>query len=1093
MKNFLRLRTLALTGLFLVVGSASVLLSQNANTGEVRGVVTDTSGAVMPDVNVTISDVLTGVTTQVKTNSSGIYDAPTLLSGTYSITFSKDGFRTFIRKGITLGVQVIEVNATLSVGSVSQQVTVTGATPLVQTATSESSTSLSSEAVINLPNIGMSWYAYTNLLPGTAPAITATNGNNGGNGMSVNGSAPYTSNWLVNGASAMYSADNNNPDVVNNTPMGSIAEVKADTNSYSAEYGLGSSVFNVITKTGTNQWHGSLSEFVQNTAFNARNFFEPSTSPYHWNEFGGTVGGPIKHNKVFFFLTYQDERQVTYSPGFSTVPTAAEEAGDFSSSVYPTIYDPASLVNGVRTPLPDNTIPASDISPFAAKAQSYFPKANLPGLYNNYFDNVIFTNTNEWLSGNVQIHLSPGNELSIAPDFSKSFLPEPSAFPTESYTDHYYEEQHTISDSWSINPTMVNDAHMAYLFAHEDCAPDNSTDYPSQLGQLNPTASEYPDVTINGYISTYIGGGTTCRMGEGSFGPSDVLTIIKGKHVLNVGGEFDRLFGNIGGWSSTESGSFTFSGTMTANPANPTSTGLGYADFLYGLPESWSTTISPDMGWRSWDAGMFVQDDYKMRRDLTVNVGLRYGILGGWGEEANRLSDFDPSILNPATNTPGGLWYAGEDGRYTTEASDYHGFQPRVGFAWAPRNGWAVRGAFGIFDQVWSGALYGGAFGQGWEVTGSQVSPDLYTPIFSMSPPNATLLADYPTLTQGPTPPIYPTAKTRTASLLNGASIDYYPYNAPIPYIQQAHLDVQHQLPDGVFLDVGYVWTRGLHLPWFANYDQVPEDLLGPGNAEAREPYPQYTGLYGNFYDGVSNYNSLEITAKRKFSNGLLFAANYTWSKAEDTQTVSNWGGGDSGLVQNSYDTMADYGLANMDMPNIFNAYFVYELPFGTGKHFVNRGGIANEVIGGWELSSVLQVHSGSPFTPIMGTANLSGSLQNDWYPNRIANGTLANPSISEWFNTAAFVEPAEYTFGDAGRNVLLGPSYKDLDLSLSKSFPISKLHEGAAFQIRADALDMLNNPDFGFPNSSIGTLGVGVISSANMSRIIQVGARLTF
>jgi len=224
-----------------------------------------------------------------------------------------------------------------------------------------------------------------------------------------------------------------------------------------------------------------------------------------------------------------------------------------------------------------------------------------------------------------------------------------------------------------------------------------------------------------------------------------------------------------------------------------------------------------------------------------------------------------------------------------------------------------------------------------------------------------------------------------------------------------------------------------------------------------------------------------------------MFVANYTWSKAMDTQTVSNWSGGDSGLVQYTYNPMANYGPGNADMPNIFNFYVVYQLPVGKGKHFVNQGGVLNAVVGGWQVSSVFQAHSGSPYTPTMGTANLSGSLANNWYPNRVGGGTVPNPNINEWFNPAAFVEPAAYTFGDSGRNVLFGPSYKDLDISLSKGFPISKLGEGAKFEIRADAFDSLNNPNFGFPNSSIGTFGVGVISTANTSRTMQLGARLSF
>lgn len=1087
----LRLRMFLLVVLFLVAGSAGVLFSQNANTGDIRGVVTDASGAAMPGVNVTITDVLTGVSRQIMTNSSGTYNAPALIAGTYTITFSKNGFATFIRRGITLGVQVVEVDAELAVGETSQRVTVTAATPLVQTQTSESSAHFSTKTVSNLPNVGMTWYVYANLLPGVAAGSVAFNA--GGNSMSVNGSAPYTSSWLINGASAMFTADNNNPDIVGNVPMNSIAEVEATTNSYSAEYGNGSSVFNVITKTGTNQWHGSLFEFVQNTSLNARNFFSARTSPVHWNEFGGTVGGPIKHNKAFFFFSYQDQRIVTYSPTITTVPTASEEAGDFSNPIFPTVYDPASLANGVRTPLPNNTIPTSEISSLTAKVQQYWPKPNLPGLFNNYFDNLVYPSNTAWYSGSLQYNFTENNRLSISLDVTPSNIPEPSIVPVESYNDPYREQQHSLSDSWTISPTKVNDFHFGIVRVFEHCRPnDDATDFPSQLGELNPMSNLFPSMSISGTVPVSIGPGTSCIMGQGVYSPSDVLTIIEGKHILKMGGEFDRLSDNLSNWGDTQTGNFTFSGIFTRNPTNPASEGLGYADFLYGLPQTWHVTEYPVLGQRGWAGHAFFEDDYKARKDLTLNLGLRYTLLGGWGEVSNRVSDFDPSITNPATNTPGALWFAGQSGRNTLERTNYHGFQPRIGFAWSPRSDWAVRGAYGIFDQVWAGANYGGGYGQGWIVTGYETSSDLVTPIFSMSPPTASLTATYPSLAQGPGLPVFPHG-TPSAAFLNGQPVTYLPYNAPIPYIQQAHLDIQHQLPHGIFVDAGYVWTRGVHLPFWADSNQVPANLLGPGNAQLLRPFPQYQGINSNLEDGISNYNALELSAKHEFAQGLLFSANYTWSKAMDTETVSNWGGGDSGLVQYTYNPMANYGLGNMDMSSIFNAYVIYQLPLGTGRRFVNRGGIVNGVIGGWQLSSVFEAHSGSPFTPTMGTANLSGSLANHWYPNRVASGTVSDPTINQWFNPAAFVAPAAYTFGNSGRDVLFGPGYKDLDISLSKSFPISKLREGAQVEIRADAVDSLNNPNFGFPNASIGTLGVGVISSANTSRHIQLGARLSF
>jgi hypothetical protein len=1092
MKALLTSKVLTLLAVFLLAGSSCLLLGQNANTGEIRGFVTDSSGAAVPDTEVTFTNVLTGVSTRVTTNTSGTYDAPTLLPGTYSITFAKTGFNTLVRNGITLGVQVIEENASLAVGAVTQKITVTAETPLVQTETSESSASVTSTAIYNLPNVGMNWFTLTNLLPGVAPGYSWAQPAIEGNGMAVNGSAPYTSNWLINGSWDMFTADNNNP--TSAVPLDSIAELKADLNSYSAAYGNGSSVFNVMYKTGTNQWHGSLFEYAQNTDFNTRNFFEAQRSPFHWNQFGGTVGGPIKRNKAFFFFSYEDVRQVTYSPEFGTVPTASEEGGDFSNPAFPTVYDPASLANGVRTPLLNNTIPSTEISPWASKVQQFWPQPNRPGLYNNYFNNVIFLNTNEFFTGSVQYNVSSSNRLSVNVMVNPSYLPEPNIFPIASYGDHYHEQQHSISDSWSISPTVVNDFHVGMLRVIEHCtAADSDKNFPPQLGELNPMSNLFPSVSIGGAISTNIGpGAQNCIMGQGEISPSDSLTIIKGKNFLSLGGEYDRLYDNLSAWGDTQTGNFTFSGIFSRNPADPTSTGLGYADFLYGLPQTWSVQEYAVYGQRASAGHMFVQDDYKMRKNLTVNLGLRWTTLGGWGEVKNRLSDFDPSIVNPATNTLGALWFGGQNGRNKLERTDFHGFQPRVGFSWSPRNNWTVRGAYGVFDQVWAGANYGGGYGQGWNVEGYRTSSDLITPVFSMSTPPADLQATYPSLAQGPPLPVYPHG-TPSASLLNGQPVSYLPENAPIPYIQQAHFDIQHQLPRSLFVDVGYVWTRGQHLPLWGDANQVPADLLGPGNAQLMRPYPQYESINENLENGVSNYNAFELTIKREFSQGLLFAVNYTWSKSMDTETVSNWAGGDSGLIQITSNPRDNYGLANMDMPSIFNASVVYQLPVGHGKHFVNQAGVLNAVIGGWQLSAVLQAHSGSPYTPTMGTANLSGSLGNYWYPNRVASGAISNPSVNGWFNASAFVEPAAYTFGNSGRDVLLGPSYKDLDLALTKRFPIRKLGEAGAFEFRADATDLFNSPNFGFPNSSIGTFGVGVISSANTFRQIQLGAHLTF
>jgi len=481
-----------------------------------------------------------------------------------------------------------------------------------------------------------------------------------------------------------------------------------------------------------------------------------------------------------------------------------------------------------------------------------------------------------------------------------------------------------------------------------------------------------------------------------------------------------------------------------------------------------------------WNLQFFAQDDYKVTPKLTLNVGLRYEIQTGWTEVHNRLSNFDPTIINPATGTPGGLWFAGQNGHNALENTIPDVLSPRLGFAWAPRPGWSVRGAYGIFNTMWGGNTYYTSDAAGYAIQGFGTSSDSIHPIFSLA--------------QGPPVPLYPSAAARTPDILNGQQVSYVPYNTPISYVQQWHLGVQHELAGGVLIDAAYVGTRGVHLGFGRDIDQVPTALLGPGDAQERRPYPQYAGIIASLFDGYSAYHSFQLSAKKPLAVGLTFTVNYTYSKSMDTGTGSGYGGLQNiDIWQNAYDPRANYALSKTDLPQLLNGAIVYELPVGAGKTFLNRGGIANAVFGGWQVSTMFQLHSGLPFTPVMGTANLSGSLAGTWFPNRLGNGTLANPSINEWFDPTAFAQPAPYTFGNSGRDILRGPGWSNVNFSLAKNFRIRWIGEAGRLQIRSEAYDLLNHPNFGMPNPNIGTPGVGVISSALTNRIIQLGAKLSF
>jgi hypothetical protein len=362
-------------------------------------------------------------------------------------------------------------------------------------------------------------------------------------------------------------------------------------------------------------------------------------------------------------------------------------------------------------------------------------------------------------------------------------------------------------------------------------------------------------------------------------------------------------------------------------------------------------------------------------------------------------------------------------------------------------------------------------------------------------------------LAQGPPAPLYPQPSQLTPDLLNGQSVNYTPLNSAMAYLEEYQIDIQHQFRGGILVDAAYVGNKGVHLPFNRDLNQVPAQLLGPGNAQLNRAYPQYSGINAGLRDGISGYNSFQFRLEKRFSSGLSFLANYTWSKALDTETGSGWSGsGGAEFVhlngstasavdywQNSLDPRANYGLSMTDMPQVFNGDFIYELPVGQGKHFLNRGGAWNEILGGWEATSIWQIHSGTPFTPVMGTANLSGSLAGTWYPNRLGTGTIGNPTINQWFNSAAFAQPAPYTFGDSGRNILFGPTWKDMDFALIKKVPIRKLGEAGRLEIRMEVFDLFNNSNFGMPNAAIGTAGAGIISSANTNRSVQLGMKLTF
>jgi hypothetical protein len=1084
--------------LLATLGFGPRAFAQNTNSGEIRGIVTDQSGAIVPGVTITILNMDTGVATSLTTNESGVYDAVSIIPGNYRLTFAKDGFEKLIRSGVELRASTISIDGQLHVGTAQTEVQVTEQAPLLKTETAEQATSLDAKTMQQLPNVGQSWGNFTRILPGAAGS---------GTGVAVNGNLPYYSNFLADGANTTlpHSA---NVDVM---VFEDIAEVQMSTSTFSAQYGVGGAVFNQISKSGSNAFHGSLYEYLQNNFFNARNTFSSSVPVLRYHNFGGAIGGPVLKNRAFFFFNVDKIINNTTSFYSNSYPTSDQRAGVFSGIPNaPTIYDPNTLGQGAdskRLPFAGNSLPASRLDPLALSFQTLYPTPNRSGYTNNWVGTLPSPSPFLKYFGRFDYNLSDKNRLTLSvtqrDNPGASLTPDAPLDQTKSDIVSYNAQ---ISDVWTVTSNTVNEFRLGFTRQANNFAPATlGLGLPAKLGWNYNVADIAPSIAITGTCCKTVAPGTNAIYNENSLDPSDVVTLIRGKHILKFGGEVLMYQDNATPWGNINAGSFTFSGVFTQRGPNdqtngPTGqSGIGYADFLLGQVDKWSASNTPIVGFRQKSPQFFVQDDFKVTPTLTVNLGLRYQIQGGWSEIHNRLGDFDPTLINPATNTLGAIWFGGNNGRTNLEATDYKIFLPRVGFAWAPKSSWVFRGGFGIYSYNWSIDTYsGGSEGLGTNSQGSLAQTNQTNPVFILS--QATLGSlNY----KGP---------SNNPAVYNGQNVGYVPYHTPVARNYQYSFSIQHQLGAGMVVQAAYVGSHATNLSFPTDLNQVPANLLAQSAADTSKsqslrPYPQYLTINANLFNARSNYNSAQLTVTKRLSQGLQFDVNYTWSRMLDDQDSSGWGSRDGGQVyQNAHDPRANYASSNFDIPHMFKGDLTYQLPFGKGRTFMNRGGVLDAVLGGWQASTLFVLETGRPYTVSVGTADGSASLAGNgykWYPNLVGDPSVANPSVAQWFNPAAFAVPTKGTFGNSGRNTLRGPGIEDVDFSIGKNFRIPLPRESGNLQIRFDALNVLNHPNYDIPNAGIGVANAGTITAitGNYSsdtngfgpRKLQLGARFSF
>ena len=995
--------------------------------------------------------------------------------------------------------------------------------PLLKTENGEQTFVLDAQTLSQLPQVGQDWSSFDILMPGAAGAPMGNQGALGtgtsnGTMLAVNGNLPF-STVLADGAETTLPASANSDIYTQET----VQEVQVSSSAFSAQYGVGGILYNQISKGGTDRFHGSAYEYFQNDALNADSydFGGKPTKPYlRYHNFGGSIGGPIIKRKLFFYFNY--DRTIQHggtAPVFYTVPTAAVLDGDFTGQ--PTIYDPktTTVVGGVvhRTSFATeygvgNKIPVNQIDPVAKAIQAYFPASNAPGqlvngiVTNNYVYTSPSSNPFTKYFGRLDYQVTASNRISITE--SEGDNPGQSfgagICPIGCQSNDVSKNNAQISDVWIISPRMTNELRLGYTNQLNFFAPLTlGKGYPAKLGWQFAQSDNFPDIQINNYNQGCNGSTVLCSQSnavykEHAYDPSDVVTLIVGKHILHFGGEFLIYQNNSTAWGNLNAGTMSYTGTYTASTQGDSSTGAAYADFLLGQTQSWSANETPEYGGRLKLPQLFVQDDYKIRSNLTVNLGLRYQIQTGWSEVNGNEASFDPTVQNPATGTPGAMWYGSThaNGRTRIQNSVYNTVLPRLGFSYLLDPNTTIRGGFGLYAYNWSndtyngasqGPIMGGAFGAKGSVTDTTNG---VTPVVLLSGTGKNLP--------------YISATTDPAGY-NGSNVNYAAFQQPVGGSYQWNIQLQRQLNNNLVTSIAYVASHGHDLPFPVDINQVPQAHLQPNDQQFR-PFPEFgtiaTAGTVPGENAISNYNSLQATVEQRMSHGLNFSFSYVWSHFLDDLDTAGWGS-HSGTTnyQNAYNPAANYGNSNFDVRNAFKGYILYQLPFGRGRQFLNSNSLVDAVIGGWQLSDTLVIQSGQPFTAVVGGSDGSYSLAGSnyaWYPNVIGNPKLANRGVHQWFNEGAFAVPAAGTFGNEGRNQLTGPGLATTNLSLSKTFSI---WEQVKLQVRGDANNAFNHPSFGLPSNTLSVTPTGGIAAGSStitgvtvpSRTMQVSARLTF
>jgi Carboxypeptidase regulatory-like domain len=1112
-KNYLKLQS----WLFLVALLISYpSLEAQQITGSVSGAVKDEQGALITNADVKATNVETGFSRSTKTDNVGIYTIQYLPVGTYTVTAEASGFKKFRQQNLVIAVdQVQPLNVTLSVGTENQTVEVSTAPPLVNTATAELGRTVTPAEINSLPLTTRSAYAEMSLTPGVQSNSASNSQNtpnfvigvpstqviiNGG----VDGGVPMVSFYLDGGINMTglrnYGNPLPNPDA--------LEEFRVETSNFAAQYGrMSGGVVTAVTRSGTNHFHGSLFEFFRNTNMNDTPWGTPSgvqKTPFHRNNFGGTVGGPIIKDKAFFFFSYGGLRQTVGAQYTGAiVPTALERVGDFTKSkVIPNMPGTKTPVMGTNTSANCGTptlgcVPLSLLDPAAANLmKAYIPLPNAPtaaspGGYVGVFSSP--TNQDEYL-GKYDQALSEKDHLSVSYFYLNTVQ---AAFGGSSTTSQILysvnqsaaqQQNANISDVHTFNATTANQIWFTFTRVA-----GGRVNLPAvSLGDLGSSftiqgPSGLPQLAVSGYFNA--GGALAGPVSTTDFyALRDVVSLTKGRHALSIGGELslekDAVIGNL----------YNF-GVFNFQTSAPTTTGNALADFVTGQVATMEQDTPYHALLNTWYYAGFVQDSYRVLPRLTANLGLRYDVEQSPVESSNLTAGFVPGVQSTVISTaPRGVLFPGDSGigRGIAPTPKTH-FSPRVGLAYDPfGNGkTAIRAAAGIF--------YGSVSGNEWNQP-ANAQPFAVRQTFSSISSFSNVYGNRASFPNGdPFPYIY---NPQSPRFLPAASVEAINPHYVWPVSYPVNVAIEQQLPLGISMQTAYVGNFVRHVPFAPdanNPTYAPGASTSQASINARRPYDP--GVLGQVIlidsSQTANYNSLQVSVHKPMTHNLLINGYYIWSNSFWSANASAIG---LATAQNFSALNEERGPSDQDRRNMVSISGIWKLEYYTGSNSVARF-LAN----GWSISPIATFNSGQPFNITTGSDKNDDSYNND-RPNLVPGvSPFLSPNRSRavaaraWFNTAAFTANGPGVPGGIGpgnadgntpRDYLRAPGYRDIDLGISRDF---RFERGIALQIRADATNAFNMVSLNAPTATLSSSNDGKITGAASPRLIQIGARISF